>query len=372
MTRFLNQPDEELKEVIHLIREKEIPYDMTDRVMEGIYLNQKIQKRRRNMKKKMIVATGIAVAAFILITGSGFVSPTMAESLRQVPIMNSIFAFAGDLGLKNAAEKELAAKPDVKVQQGNMLFTVPEIIYDGTRLSLSVERTMLEDSVQTGEKLVDDITDVTLKINGEDTSKYAPNKSIPIFMHPGATQNSMIVEISDLRNQQETAFPESFILTVSLDMKNLEEPVVMHIPVSKNEEGIIDISPEMTKTEGIYTVTLDRIELTPVTTNISTHLVVSEGIKYNPLKMHIGYEVSDEKGRVLQIVSGNASHEKNGSGVTGDLRLEPFTEIPSKIIIKAYQNQHSETEEGRFKFDEEGNIMKTYLPGLEFEVEIKK
>ncbi len=84
----------------------------------------------------------------------------MADSLQQIPGMKSVFAFAGDLGLRTASEKGLADKPNVSVVQGNTKFTVPELIYDGTRVSLSLERMILDSSVQVGEKLNDDIKNI--------------------------------------------------------------------------------------------------------------------------------------------------------------------------------------------------------------------
>ncbi|WP_454192469.1 DUF5643 domain-containing protein [Paenibacillus sp. Marseille-Q7038] len=138
----------------------------------------------------------------------------------------------------------------------------------------------------------------------------------------------------------------------------------MNIPVKKNSEDTVDISPHVTKTEGIYTVTLKRVELSPITTNISTHIVLPEGVKYDPLTMNIEYEVLDDKGNDLRSITGNAHYERNGTEVTEDLRLEPFSSVPSKIIIKPYQSKRSETEEGLFKYDEEGNIMKTIFLNL--------
>lgn len=372
MTNHLHKEDEPMDQVIRMIRNKEVPIDFTDPVMEGIYQNKTKRKGKAKMWKKITVSTVITATAVMVIVGSGFVSPTLAESLQQIPGVKSIFAYADDLGLRTASEKDLADKPNVSVVQGNTTFTVPELIYDGTRVSLSLVRTMQDNSVEVGEELIEDLSSYGLQINGRDIDEYAPKYGeTPRFFYPGGTPDSVILEFSDLRNQQGTPFPDSFILTLNLDVEPFEEPIVMHIPVEKTKQNIIDISPNVTKTHGIYTVTLKRVELSPITTNISTQLVLPEGVKYDHLTTDMDYDVYDDKGNELGIVSGNGRHEASGSGLISDLRLEPFTTIPPKIIIKPYQYKYSETE-SKFKYDEEGNIMKTYFPELEFEVDTEK
>lgn len=372
MTNHLHKKEEPMDQVIRMIREKEMPIDLTDRVMEEIYQNKTKRRGRKKMWKKIAVSTIAAASVVLVIVGSGFVSPTMADSLQQIPGMKSVFAFVDDLGLRTASEKKLADTPNVSVVRGDTTFTVPELIYDGTRVSLSVVRTTQDNSDEVGEKLIEDLSSYGLQINGRDIDEYAPKYSgINKFFYPGASADSVILEFSDLRNQEGTPFPESFILTLNLDVKPYEEPIVMHIPVKKTKQDIVDISPNVTKTKGIYTVTLKRVELTPVTTNITTELVLPEGVKYDHSTTGMDYDVYDDKGNELRIVSGNGKRETNGTGMISDLRLEPFTTLPSKIIIKPYQNIYSDTDKGEFKYDEEGNIMKTYFPELEFEVDIE-
>ncbi|WIV19848.1 DUF4179 domain-containing protein [Paenibacillus polygoni] len=373
MKNHLHKKEEPIDQVIRMIREKEAPIDLTDLVMEVIYQNKTNRRGRKKMWRKITVSTAIAASAVMVIVGSGFVSPTMAGSLQQIPGIKSIFAFVDDLGLRTASEKKLAATPNVSVVRGDTTFTVPEIIYDGTRVSLSLVRTTQDNSDETGEKLNEDLSGYTLQINGRDIHEFAPKYGeIPRFFHPGASENSVILEFSDLRNQEGTPFPDSFILTLNLEVKPFEDPVVIHIPVEKTKQDIVDISPNETKTHGIYTITLERVELTPITTNITTHFVLPEGMRYDPLTNDLGYDVYDDEGNELRIVSGNGRGQANSSGMISDLRLEPFTTLPSKIIIKPYQNIYSDTEKGNYKYDEEGNVMKTYFPELEFEVEIEK
>ena len=46
---------------------------------------------------------------------TSFISPTMAATLKQVPVLSSIFRLAGDLGLQMADEKGLSTKPQTSV-----------------------------------------------------------------------------------------------------------------------------------------------------------------------------------------------------------------------------------------------------------------
>lgn len=371
MINHLKQPDDELVEVINMIRQKKSPIDVTDQVMDQIYKHKTEHKRRINMKKRFKVTTVAAAAAFMVIVGSGFVSPTMADSLQQVPGIKGIFKLAGDLGLKVASEQNLMDTPNVSVVRGDTTYTVPELIYDGSRVSLSIERSNVDSSVQYNNSLIDDINNIDIKIDGQDVQQFSSeNGSINfsgIFMKPGPTNDSMLVEFSDLRNQNGIPFPDNFELTLSFNASESTDPLLFTMPVVKNNEDNIEVVLNETKKYDKYTLTISKIELTPITTNISTKLTPT--LAYDALKSGLQYDVFDEKGNQVKGISGNAS---GGKESMSDMRFEPFTSTPEKLIIRPYQNEITDKQSGLFVVDENGEPVKHYIPELNFEIPIKK
>lgn len=378
MNNHLKQPDDELVEVINMIRSKKSPIDVTDQVMVQIYNQKPNHKRRVNMKKRFKVTTVVAAAAFMIIVGSGFVSPTMADSLQQVPGMKGIFKLAGDLGLKVASEQNLMDTPNVSVVRGDTTYTVPELIYDGSRVSLSIERSHADSSVQYNNRLIDDINNIDIQIDGRNVQQFSSGNGnynfSGIFMKPGPTNDSMLVEFSDLRNQNGIPFPDDFELTLSLNASESTDPLIFTMPVVNNNEDNIEVVWNETKKYDKYTLTISKIELTPITTNISTKLTPT--LAYDSLKASIKssiqFDIFDEKGNQVKEIGGNGSNESGGEESMSDMRFEPFTTIPGKLIIKPYQYEITNKQSGLYVTDENGEPVKHYIPELNFEIPIKK
>ncbi|WP_422659417.1 DUF4179 domain-containing protein [Paenibacillus sp. EC2-1] len=369
MNNHLKQPDDELVGVISMIRNKKSSIDVTDQVMSRIYKHQSDHKGKVGLKKNFKVTTIIVTTAFMIMVGSAFVSPTMADSLQQVPGMKGIFKIAGDLGLKVASEQNLMDTPNVSVVHDNTTYTVPELIFDGSRVTLSIERSKADSDIQYDNRLIDAINKIDIKINGRDLRKYDSDKgsSIGIFLKPGATDDSTFIEFSDLRNQKGIPFPDAFELTLSFNVEESKDPLLFTIPVVKNNENIIEMVPNETRTHGIYTLTISKIELSPVTTNITTKLSLTGA--NDSLKTSIDYDVFDEKGNQIKVISGNGS---GGDERMSDMRFEPFTTTPEKLIIKPYQYEISDKKSGQFVVDENGEAVKHYIPELDFEIPIEE
>ncbi len=56
--------------------------------------------------------------------GLGFVSPRVAQALRQVPLIGSIFELAGDPGMKNASTNGFATPVNETVTDAGISITV--------------------------------------------------------------------------------------------------------------------------------------------------------------------------------------------------------------------------------------------------------
>jgi hypothetical protein len=92
----------------------------------------------RSVKKWSVVLKG-AVAASVLVGGtvlSAWTSPVVAETLKKIPWIGSVFETAGDISLKTAHEKGLSTQVNKKIKIGKDEMEVKEVLYDGVRLSV--------------------------------------------------------------------------------------------------------------------------------------------------------------------------------------------------------------------------------------------
>ncbi|MED4958596.1 DUF4179 domain-containing protein, partial [Paenibacillus macerans] len=70
------------------------------------------RKSRISRTFKVGAAAAAAIAVLTIGLGSAMVSPALAESLKNVPILGGIFKLAGDLGLQTAEQRGLAEETD--------------------------------------------------------------------------------------------------------------------------------------------------------------------------------------------------------------------------------------------------------------------
>jgi hypothetical protein len=92
----------------------------------------------RSVKKWSVVLKG-AVAASVLVGGtalSAWASPAVAETLKKIPWIGSVFETAGDISLKTAHEKGLSTQVEKKIKIGKDEMEVKEVLYDGNGITV--------------------------------------------------------------------------------------------------------------------------------------------------------------------------------------------------------------------------------------------
>lgn len=62
-------------------------------------------------------------------------SPVVAQVLKQIPIISSVLAAAGDPGHKQAITSGFGSQVDQTVSDNGIKVTVTEVLFDGARLS---------------------------------------------------------------------------------------------------------------------------------------------------------------------------------------------------------------------------------------------
>lgn len=370
--------DKELGRLEQMIRDTPAEIDLTRRVMDR-YDQKRRQVSRvaasgRRGWRKPAAAVAAAVLIMTAVAGTGLISPAAAEALKQIPGMERVFQLAGDLGLRAADEQGLYSDPGESDTQGGVSVTATAVAFDGIRVSVGLECTApaSEAEGQNG-SLQEAMTDVELSINGQPLNDYAPyGSSIGPFLFPVPDSDKLVLEFSDLRNQGGQAFPEQFELGLRFRVTGVEEPFQLDIPVKLNTMDNLVLAPSAIRHYGNVTMQVDKVELTPVTTNITTRLEL-DGMTIS--EMHssggsIGYDLFDDQGNKIQMLSGNGTSASGGNVLVEDSRFAPLASVPQSITLKPYHFVYKEGSTSEFQLDARGNVQVEYIPELEVTVPV--
>ncbi|MGQ3479499.1 DUF4179 domain-containing protein [Paenibacillus sp. TY11] len=351
---------------------------------------------KRFLRGTAITAASAAVIG-VMIIGSAFVSPTMAESLKQVPLVDSVFRLAGDLGLQTADQKGLATSTNLSATHDDITLKVSQIVFDGTRLVIALEKQDGDQEVlplfskvsSDGHKPEDIIEQLDLFINGK--SVINENGAFRLLTWgPGKDSNSILISYMRDPVSGLPALPNQFELKVYSKLKGVAEPFTIQTTVYKTKIASKVLQPQMNKSTPYLKFTADQVEMTPVTTKVITTFTMlvdlkempddyaierkyisTEGPHKNYTKKELnvlGYAVFDDQGRELKMLSGSGSSlSKNHPGKTVML-FTPFVEPPKKIIFKPFFNPTEP--DGRAILDANGNWIRRYIPELEITMDV--
>lgn len=217
------------------------------------------------------------------------------------------------------------------------------------------------------------MTDVELSINGQPLNEYAPaGSSIGPFLFPVPDSDKLVLEFSDLHNQGGQVFPEQFGLGLHFKIAGIEEPFLLDKPVELNTRDNLVLTPSVVRNNGNVKIQLDKIELTPVTTNITTRLEL-DGMTISDMHSSgssIGFDLFDDQGNKLQMLSGNGTSATGSSVLVQDSRFAPLASVPKSITIKPYHYVYKENSMSEFQLDAEGHVMVEYISGLEMTIPV--
>ncbi|MGW8821859.1 DUF4179 domain-containing protein [Paenibacillus lautus] len=384
--------DKELREIGKGPR-SEVP-DMIRRHQDEVYasltdlpMSTRSNQQHRSTKIRGMVATTAAAAMIALIT-SAYVSPVMAESLKKIPLISSIFRLADDLGLQTAGERGLAAEPNASVTHQGVTLRIPQVVYDGTRLSLAVKRegegftggisdveVIQEDMDTTLRFQRGAITDVEMLIDG--TSIHDPGLSDKpgLIGKPTSDPNVVLYELigfsySENHNQ---SLPDQFQLTAKITLEGIDAPYIFNVPVRKNADQITVSSGETREWNG-FQITLEQLKFTPITTDLILNLERTDKSGELGLGEHnLLFEVWDDRGRELGRISGKGVYRDDRQQQQRlELMFDRFEDAPESITIKPFLPvfQDPVANSGLYKVDSIGEIVKTYLKELEITIPV--
>ncbi|WP_438348091.1 DUF4179 domain-containing protein [Paenibacillus sp. FA6] len=369
MNSHTDLEDNEILKLKRLILETPVEVDLTDRIMERYENNNMktitVTHQQKGWRRAMIFAA-TAIIIFTVVTATGFISPTMAASIKRIPGMDSIFQLAGDLGLKAADEKGLFTVPNASDTHDGLTVQATAVSFDGTRVSIGIER-KVSDNHLFEETLIESINGVNLSIKGESSKSYSTTgggNRTGVVMHPSPDANSLILEFSDLRNQGGEALPQKFEISLDLKVSGIRGPFKLNIPVEMNTKNNVVLTPSINRNVEDINLKLEKIELTPITTNITTRIELPENMKISSLEL-IGYDLFNEKGEQAQETGGQGSSATNGNVLIMDTRFEPFESIPKSITLKPFHYVYKDYPANEFEIGEDGHVKVEYIPELE-------
>ncbi|MFB5678042.1 DUF4179 domain-containing protein [Paenibacillus terreus] len=341
----------------HVIQRLEDTYAGIESGLLGGNAMNELNRRKKTFRpwKKVGVAAASAVVLSTCVLGTAFVSPAMAESLRQVPGVGKVFGLIGDLGLQTADEKGIIQASTAEANQDDITLKISEIIFDGTRLSLALER---EGGTETDEPLAVQLAKTDLFVDGKPLEAKPGSIGGPI-----GNAHSTIMNFTDVQG-----LPDQFELTVKVQLQGSEKPFQLVTPVIKTASQNIVLKPEVQAENEVLRFSVNKVEITPASVSIdTTYTQLADKLPepyVDPASsiQTFEYDVANEKGQLLEFIKGEGETMEADHPQKLHTLYAPFAEMPENIVIKPYV----------FKHTQDGKIQKQYLPELELSIPVRQ
>ncbi|CAH8773169.1 DUF4179 domain-containing protein [Paenibacillus dendritiformis] len=307
--------------------------------------------------RKAAIFTAVVASMGVALVGAGFLSPTLAESLKSIPVLGSIFKLMGDAGLQKADQEGLVSVINENIEQNGISLIVPKVTYDGVRIAFELTR-----QPPKGTKGV--LLDVRAVFENRvpkgafdriQVSMPGAYGSLGVGTPANEPSESVIVQLNELSGN----IPDQFNMSVKVWLKGYEEPYELTVPVTKNTKDNITLVPEEpTKTYGNINFTIEKLELTPISTNLNLKLTGEPSIGG---LSDINADIIDEQGRTLEVLSGRGMMGDTFSTWTSETTFEPIPAKTKTVTVKPYMMRTVENNKRE----------KEYIPELEFTIPVK-
>lgn len=323
---FENEFDLEFTKLINNV-DLEVPETVRARVDQIL---QTLPPRRFAILKKVRYVAAAAVLLLGLTVGLGFLSPGVAQALRQIPIIGSIFEFTGDAGMQDASTKGFASPVNETVTDNGISITITDVIFDGTRISIAY--------LQESTRDVGNILEMTPDFRGVRVAALAVSQTGKLIKK---NQYAGVIDIST-----PAELPDKFTLKMDINkVGSVRGSWDFKIPIS-NDRTVSDTRefyPLASKTDNGRTLTVKKITFAPSATGIDLEMTepVKEQELYeigieNRIQESYLFEIFDDHGQAIPS-NGNGSVEIKGK--TEILRYKgiattPISGRPEYLIIR--------------------------------------
>ncbi|MBU5356232.1 DUF4179 domain-containing protein [Paenibacillus barcinonensis] len=390
-------PDQPLEELEQRIRNTPMPrHSMSSEIMNQIGgRNMNKQRNGSTILKRTLTAASIAAIMGAGVIGAGFVSPTMASALKQIPGIGSMFYGLSSDEIGRAVDQGILTQPLKQITKDGVTLTLTNVLYDGTRLSYTIERA--------GEHLPQKVPSPYIPMDSEVVSgdnewkksrqvpeqqqqkgyvtapeTFINNEELKSFRSYGddiGNSNAVFAEYTNLGS-----LPNEFELTVRTKVTRVEEPFEFKVPLKISDNKLV-IQPNETKSHENFSYTLQKIESTVTNTRLileSTGKVPASSEqtgKYAPTMMY--YEIVDDQGKVLNQRKLDFFHRAPDLEYQVDELYDAISPNAKSVTIKPYTFTVNTDNWGVVgeKIDEQHKIVssgdKTYIKELEMDVTLK-
>jgi hypothetical protein len=284
---------------------------------------------RKKTKQKIYYGLSVAIVALSVTFGLLLISPTFANTMKEIPFIGSAFEFVGDIGVKKGKEEGLTTELGEQVEVEGQLITFTETLYDGGEIHLGYIMQVNERNRSTHF-----MNDLELLIDGKLIGSYGMGGN------ESEVENGVYAGTISIRLSEEV--PDSFVLGIR---PREGKSWSVELPVERKGDHQAFLVNKVEKREDL-TILYDKITFFPTSTEISLRLMMAEKAFEANKYMMLDYQVMDDKGRVLQPLSGGGG---GGGPVNGKVLhdyeqyYEPLETIPNSLTIKPYLMDLNET-----------------------------
>ncbi|MEK5444850.1 DUF4179 domain-containing protein [Fredinandcohnia sp. FSL W7-1320] len=306
------------EEQIRLKANPQLPVSVEHRMNETL----RSLPKKKTYPRFYYSAAAIFIVGFLLF-GISFMSPTLAETMRSVPVIGSIFKMVGDIGTEKGEEEGLTTLLGQQVEVNGQVITFTESLYDGSQIHIGY---LIESYTQVDHKQSTDfLSDLWLTIDGKGVSYGMGGRGEEL-------KNGDYAGVISIKIREE--LPENFTLGIK---SKKEKSLDVELPIKKQGTNQAFLVNELLETQDL-TIQVDKVTFFPTSTEIAMRQIMDEKTYNNNKYEWMDYQVIDDQGRVLQPLSGGGSGGLSKGKFVQTLKqyFEPLENIPKSLTIKPY------------------------------------
>ncbi|WP_173275951.1 DUF4179 domain-containing protein [Paenibacillus sp. NEAU-GSW1] len=325
---------------------------------------QPLPQQQKKKSRGVAWVSASTAAAAILLLGSGFLFPVMAEAFKNIPIVGSMFQTVGDTGLRKAAELGKTNDVNQSVTHDGVTFTISELVFDNNRLSMLLTRTTESGEQQSLKKWLSHDKDHETRV-----SYFVDGKPLDAewsLQHgfEGA-DNTGVLSLDPMKIPKQ----DQFELTVEIWDAVLGQQFSLAFPVQKSDMETNLVQVPQAKTFDHMTMSIEQFAITSSTMRLDISITgesgqllnlesIDEKYKYKEIdEFNLYYEIVNEKGeKAIEIEGGGGFNDETGIYLNS-MSFQPFAVLPSSITVKPYIHVGKN---------------KTYIPELEFVLPVEQ
>ncbi|WP_238650675.1 DUF4179 domain-containing protein [Paenibacillus piscarius] len=285
-------------------------------------------KNTPGMLKKTAVAAAVAGVLGAGILGAGFVSPVMADTLKRIPGIGILYQGTSPQSVELAMSQGILSQPGLSVTHDGVTLKLTDLLYDGTRLSFQLEHEGGLDL--SGEATMGQLIESPVVLADGQKIKFTSGGFGDIPYQDNAYRGELTGDLN---------LPDAFTLTIQVKVKQVNETFEFTAPVKIMDNALV-VTPNITKTEGSFSYTVEQLKVTPV----STRLVLSsqgevpqsaeQSGDYHASMMY--YELVDDQGNSMDPNQYGFYNSRPKTEYHLNELYPPFAATPKTITIKPY------------------------------------